>query len=227
MAHFYTATGLLVNMYSLLYALFATPDFSLFAKLNWLAILIDATDGTFARAVDVKMVIPSYDGALLDNIIDFQTFALLPALAVIRFGLIEGEGLQFLLASVVLISSAYAFCQTFAKTSESFVGFPSYWNIVVFYVYYLHTSAPVTVAVFVVCGVLSFVPIHFIYPTRTLSFFYTNLVGAYVWAALMLVPTFFPESKYALLAIRISFAYVVYYVAMSVYLDQQRRRMEA
>lgn len=227
MVHFYTATGLLVNMYSLLYAMFVTPDFSLFAKLNWLAILIDATDGTLARAVDIKKVIPTYDGALLDNIIDFQTFAILPALAVIQFQLIKGEALQFLLASIVLISSAYAFCQTRAKTSEAFVGFPSYWNIVVFYVYYLHTSTAVTIGVFVTCGVLSFVPMHFIYPTRTVAFFHINLAGAYVWAVLMLVPTFFPESEYAVLALRVSFVYVVYYAAMSVYLDQRRRRMDA
>lgn len=220
--------GLLINMYSLLYAIFApTPDFSLFAKLNWLAILVDATDGTFARAIDVKKVVPTYDGALLDNIIDFQTFALLPALAVIRFELIEGARLQFALASVALVSSAYAFCQTLAKTSEAFVGFPSYWNIVVFYVYYLRTSAPVTIALFLVCGILSFVPIHFIYPTRTVAFFHINLWGAYVWATLLLVPTLFPDSKYVTLSLRVSFMYVIYYFAMSVYLDQRRRKLEA
>lgn len=228
MVHFYTATGLLVNLYSLLYALFApTPNFEFFAMLNWLAILIDATDGTFARAVDVKKVVPGYDGALLDNIIDFQTFALLPALAVVRFELVRGQVLQFFVAAVVLLSSAYAFCQTTAKTEEAFVGFPSYWNIVVFYVYYLQCRTWVTVLVFVVCGVLSFVPVHFIYPTRTRMYFRCNLGGAYVWSALMLVPTFWGPGRYAMWALYASFVYVIYYTAMSLYLDQRRRRMEA
>lgn len=215
-------------MYSLLYALFGhTPQFQLFAKLNWLAILIDATDGTLARAVDVKNVVPGYDGALLDNIIDYQTFALLPALAVVRFALVEGDVLQFVVAGVVLLSSAYAFCQTTAKTDEAFVGFPSYWNIVVFYVYYLRCRTWVTVAVFVACGVLSFIPVHFIYPTRTEMYFRWNLGGAYLWSALMLVPTFWGRSRYALWALYASFVYVIYYTGMSLYLDQRRRKIEA
>lgn len=226
LVHLYTGTGLLVNMYSLLFALLETPDFSLFAKLNWLAILIDATDGTLARFVDVKKVVPTYDGALLDNIIDYQTFAVLPALAVVVFDIVPGEMLQFAVASAVLLSAGYQFCQTTAKTTEAFVGFPSYWNIVVFYIYYLRCSTPVTLAVFGICAVLSFVPIHFIYPTRTLANYYTNIIGAWIWATLMLVPTFFPQSKYAMPALYASFAYVVYYIAISVVLDQQRRKEE-
>lgn len=223
MVHLYTATGLFVNMYSLIYALI-TPDFTLFARLNWLAILIDATDGTLARAVNIKKAVPGYDGALLDNIIDFQTFAVLPALAVVRFGLIEGEGWQFFLACIVLLASAYAFCQTMAKTTEAFVGFPSYWNIVVFYIYYLQASKWTTVIVFVVCGVISFVPVHFVYPTRTKRFFKWNLGGAYVWASLMLVPTMWPESRYGVAALYLSFVYVMYYVGISFYLDAERRK---
>lgn len=226
LVHLYTGTGLLVNMFALLHALFRRPNFSLFAKLNWLAILIDATDGTLARAVDVKRVAPTYDGAMLDNIIDFQTFAVLPALAVTVFEIVPGVGLQYALAAAVLLASGYQFCQTLAKTSEAFVGFPSYWNIVVFYVYYLRTSVPVTVTIFLACTILSFIPIHFIYPTRTVAYFWVNIVGAYIWALLMLVPTFFPKSPYVVPALYVSFIYVVYYVAVSVVLDKRRRATE-
>ena len=39
---------------------------------------------------------------------------------------------------VALVASAYGFCQMPAKTTDGyFVGFPSYWNIVAFYLYVL------------------------------------------------------------------------------------------
>lgn len=225
LVHLYTASGLLVNMYSL-HALFLKADFSLFAKLNWLAIAIDATDGTFARAVDIKNVVPSYDGALLDNIIDFQTFSVLPALAVIVFDIVPGLAAQYVAAGAILIASAYQFCQTVAKTPDAFVGFPSYWNIVIFYIYYLRPSPVVTFTIIFGCAILSFVPIHFIYPTRTKEFQVLNLAGAYVWATLMLVPSFMPNSAYVMPALYVSFVYVLYYIALSIALDVQRRKHE-
>ena len=45
-------------------------------------------------------------------------------------------GWGWLVASVVLLSSAYGFGSTDAKTSDHFfTGFPSYWNIVALYLY--------------------------------------------------------------------------------------------
>ena len=44
------------------------------------------------------------------------------------------DALAFLVVSAMLLSSAYGFSQEAAKTSDHyFTGFPSYWNIVVFY----------------------------------------------------------------------------------------------
>lgn len=224
MVHLYTATGVLVNFYAILTAFIMSPDFHLFAKLNWLAILIDATDGTFARAVDIKNVIPNFDGALMDNIIDFQTFSLLPALAVVRFQIVPNVGLQFMLAGAILISSAYAFCQTMAKTSEAFVGFPSYWNIVVCYLYYLDAPPLVSASVVLVCAVLSFIPIHFIYPTKTKPYMFITLPGAYVWGCMMLFPCLFPSHHLVRPVLLSSLIYVAYYVCMSFYLDNLRRK---
>lgn len=224
LVHLYTATGLLVNFYSLLHAFIIAPNFHLFAQLNWLAILIDATDGTLARAVDVKKVIPIYDGALLDNIIDFTTFSLLPALAIVRFELVESTLLQYGLASAVLISSAFAFCQTLAKTSEAFVGFPSYWNIVVFYLYYLQSRTSIVTAVVLTCAILSFIPLHFIYPTKTKAYMALTLTGAYIWGAMMVFPCFFPSHPLVQPVLNWSLVYVVYYTLMSLYLDNVRRR---
>ncbi|CAN8065540.1 unnamed protein product [Agarophyton chilense] len=227
MVHLFTASGLLVNMFALLHAIFGQSDFNLFAKLNWLAIFIDAVDGTFARAVNIKKVIPTYDGAMLDNIIDFQTFSVLPALCIVVFELVQGKVAQYAAAVAILLASAYQFCQTIAKTPDAFVGFPSYWNIVVFYIYYLKPTTVVSMVLIFSCAVLSFIPVHFIYPTRTKEFHYVNHIGAYIWSGLMMVPTMQPESRYVKPALYASFVYVMYYFALSMALDVRRRKGQA
>ena len=46
----------------------------------FIATLIDATDGTLARAVRIKEVLPGFDGRRLDDLIDFLTYVFLPLL---------------------------------------------------------------------------------------------------------------------------------------------------
>lgn len=222
--HLFTGLGLLVSACSLHLAIYSTtPSFVLFARLNWLAIFIDAVDGTLARRFDVKTWASGLDGALLDNIIDFQTFALLPALALIVFETWIPLFIRYAMAGAVLISAGYAFCQTSAKTDTAFVGFPSYWNVVLFYVHELRPSLGVCIALYAVCAIVSFIPIHFIYPTKTPQFFWITMFGAYVWGSLMAVPVVFPDWEHKKLCIQVSLFYVVYYTAASLLLDSHRR----
>ena len=44
---------------------------SYFFALNLLAVFVDSTDGMFARKLKVKEVIPHFDGAKLDDLIDY------------------------------------------------------------------------------------------------------------------------------------------------------------
>ena len=53
-----------------------------------------------------------------------------------------------------LLASAYGFCQVEAKTDDGyFLGFPSLWNVVAFYLYVLHLPGWLAVAIVVVLGV--------------------------------------------------------------------------
>ena len=81
------------------------------------------------------------DGALLDNIADYLTYVFLPA-ALVAFGLLPGPWRWAAMAPV--LASGYQFRQERAKTDESFVGLPSYWNLVLLYLLVLQPSAPVT-----------------------------------------------------------------------------------
>jgi phosphatidylcholine synthase len=88
---------------------------------------------------------------------------------------------------VALLASGYGFCQLPAKTADGyFVGFPSYWNIVAFYLYVLHVPGWASTVLILLCSALTFVPSYYMYPSRgaTLSKT-TNFLGG-VWVVLLI-----------------------------------------
>ena len=132
-----------------------------------------------------------------------------------------------MLAVVPLLASAYQFCRVDAKTDDHlFLGFPSYWNIAAFYVIVLDLSPTAAAAVLLVCAVLVFVPIGYVYPSRTTTLQAPTLVLTCLWLvsyAVLLAQA--PDPSVVWLAI--SVAYVVYYVVLSLYLTARRGRPRA
>ena len=64
---------------------------SLGVRLMLVACLVDATDGTLARRLRVKELLPNFDGAKLDDLIDFLTFTSLPLALVWRAELLPAR----------------------------------------------------------------------------------------------------------------------------------------
>jgi phosphatidylcholine synthase len=147
---------------------------------------IDATDGVLARQADVARVVPGFDGRRLDDIIDFHTYTSLPLLLIWRSGALPGPMGWILIAP--LIASAYGFAQTDAKTEDGyFLGFPSYWNVVAFYLFFLAPPPWVSAAAVLILAVLTFVPLRYLYPSRPGRLNrITALLGA-PWALLLLL----------------------------------------
>ena len=145
--HLFTSLGL-VAAAGIAVLIFRGDDHSLrtaFA-LMWLATVIDAVDGTLARLASVSKVLPDFDGRRLDDIIDFQTYTSLPLLLIWRAGILPGAWSALLLFP--LVASAFGFSRVAAKTGDGyFLGFPSYWNIVAFYLYFLALPAWMSIAV--------------------------------------------------------------------------------
>jgi phosphatidylcholine synthase len=131
------------------------------------ATIIDATDGVFARLARVRERTPRFDGARLDDIVDYLTFVFLPVLLLYLAGdLPVAWGL--LVCAAVLLSSAYGFASLDAKTEDHFfTGFPSYWNIVALYVHAAGMNPAINAGVLAVLCVFVFVRIGYIYPSRT------------------------------------------------------------
>src|SRR5262249_58052599 len=116
-AHAYTAVGLVLAAVMAVCIVQGGPEAFRWAFLAMLAAcLVDSTDGTLARKLHVKEVLPRFDGTKLDDIIDFLTFTSLPLLLVWRSELLP-ESMSWVLV-FALVASAYGFCQIPAKTTD-------------------------------------------------------------------------------------------------------------
>src|SRR6188474_876171 len=164
LAHLYTASG---AVFAFLAAR-AVINFDYPAAFFWLGVqvVVDATDGMLARYARVSERVPWFNGAKLDDIIDYLTYVFVPVLVVWR-ALLVPDAWTVVVTAAMLLSSAFGFNRDDAKTDDHFfTGFPSYWNIVVFYLLVLRLSSTVNAAILLGLGVLVFVPIRYVYPSR-------------------------------------------------------------
>jgi phosphatidylcholine synthase len=214
LVHFYTALGLLCAAgMAVLIVRGDGAAFRIVFFLMMVATAIDATDGWLARKARVKDVLPGFDGRALDDLIDFHTYTSLPLLLLWRADILPGHLAWLLL--LPLLSSAYGFSQVHAKTPDGFfLGFPSYWNIVAFYVYVLHPQAWVSVTLIVTLVVLTFIPTPYIYATRGGPFARLINIGAALWFVLLGLVLLGVGGDPRTLAI-VSLVYPVTYLALS------------
>lgn len=196
-------------------------DPRIFFAAMWTTAFVDSVDGTMARKARVKEVVPQFDGALLDNIIDFLTFVFLPVLALPALGLLPGNWIWW--AILPLIASGYQFCQAAAKTEESFVGFPSYWNVVLIYLFVLGSPPWFTAALLSVFSLLVFIPTHYLYPSRTRWLRPLTLGLGGVWSIGLIAMCIDPSSEWAETLGWVSLYFPVYYLVMSFVYDHRIR----
>ena len=219
LVHFYTASGAVLAFLATL-ATFQ-DRYRLAFMLLIASTLVDATDGLLARWARVKELTPGFDGARLDDIVDYLTFVFVPMLIVYRAGhLPEGWGLAVVAA--VLLSSGYGFASLDAKTDDYFfTGFPSYWNIIALYIHAARMPALANAVLLLVLVVLVFVRIGYVYPSRTpILQGLTNILGA-VWTLMMLAITWLLPAPPPWLVVA-SLFFPVYYVALSLRLNAKR-----
>lgn len=218
--HAFTASGACVGLLALL-AIYQ-HNFLLALWLMGLAIVIDAVDGMFARMVKIKEAVPEVDGALLDNIVDFFTYTLVPCFFLLVTDLLP-EYWRIICVMVITFSSCYQFTQVDAKTSDHFFkGFPSYWNIAVFYLFFWQMTPLTNMVILLLLAILSFVPIKYVYPSR-LDYLTENKIlrlGMIVITILWGLATagllwLYPQSNHLLVSI--SLGYCLLYIGISLY----------
>jgi phosphatidylcholine synthase len=177
--HLFTATGAVLAMFAMLAAVDQRWD----VMFLWLvvALFVDGIDGPLARRYDVKKNWPTYDGELLDLIIDFLTYVFIPAYALFRSGLLPGWT-GWLAIIVITYGSVIYFVDTRMKTKDySFAGFPACWNMVVLVMFALHPPQWVILLVVILLTITMFTNFKFIHPTRTPRWYELNLGMTMAW----------------------------------------------
>ena len=220
LAHLYTATGAVVAF--LATAAIFQHDYRRAFFWLYVQVLIDATDGMLARMLRAKERLPWFNGAKLDDIVDYLCYVFIPALIVWHAQLVPA-GWSLLVVATMLLSSAYGFNRDDAKTADHyFLGFPSYWNIVVLYLFIARWPAHVNGIVLLTLATLVFVPLRYLYPSRGSEFKTPTLVLGAIWGALVLVMVWqLPSvSRSVFLA---SLVFPVYYFGLSLWLEVRRR----
>ena len=191
--------------------------------LMMVATAIDATDGWLARKARVKEVLPGFDGAALDNLIDFQTYTTLPLLLIWRAGLLPGEP-----RVAPAAAAARQRLRLLAGQRQD-----RRWILPRLPVVLEHRrvlSLRVAAASrgcrsrsSSTCSVLTFVPTPYIYATRGGPLAKTMNIGSAIWFVSLGFVLFGPEEHRRTVAI-VSLAYPVMYLALSAFVTFTRKR---
>lgn len=230
--HLFTASGAVFGVLAILAATQAysakmhdPSQYVYYLKLSFLyvalTIIIDAVDGTLARMVDIKKLAP-FDGALLDNIIDFMTYAIVPAVWVYVADVVP-DGYKSLCIALIVLAASYQFCQADAKTEDHFFkGFPSYWNLAIFYLIYFELGGAINIAIIAILCISSFIPIKYVYPSRMENVSRSKkirmviLILTIIWGAVTIYTAYmWPSSN--VIATMVIAVYCLFYFGLSLY----------
>lgn len=163
--HIFTASAACIGIYTL--EKIYQHEYIIALWLMAITVFIDAVDGSLARMVNVKKVLPQIDGALLDNIVDYLNYVITPCFFLLVKPDMLPEGYSLFIIAAISITSSYQFCQSDAKTPDHFFkGFPCYWNITVFYMFLFNTTATTNAILLTILSILIFVPVKYVYPSR-------------------------------------------------------------
>ena len=133
--HIFTASGLLAGFMAIL--AINAKDWR--AAMGWLIVcqFIDGVDGALARKFRVKEVLPNINGTTIDYVIDFATYAIIPAYFFYSAELVNYAWVLPLAFLILLVSAIYYGKEGMVSDDYYFIGFPVMWNVVVFYLVFI------------------------------------------------------------------------------------------
>lgn len=210
--HLLTASGAVLGVFALV--CIADGRLGQAALMMLGALVIDAVDGTLARAARVSEFVPQIDGRRLDDIVDFLNFVIVPMLFLWSAGNVSHPG--WLAAPVT--ASAVGFARVDAKTKDDFfLGFPSYWNILALYFWVLEIDPVVGTSVLVALSLAVFAPLKFLYPSKVdpMGLRVALGLGGVLWTAALVFCVVDPEAASATHLHELSLAYPAWYLYLS------------
>ena len=177
--HALTASGAFLGLLSMLEIVRGDAR----GALLWLgvALAIDGLDGPMARRLRIRDVIPKVDGAVLDLVVDYLTYVLVPAIFIYWFALLPPDW-SLAGAGFILVTSLYCFANIEMKTADNyFVGFPAIWNVVALYMYVLDFDVWANLVAVAVLGTFSFTKVKSVHPLRVRDLRTLTVGAAAAW----------------------------------------------
>ena len=138
MIHVLTASGAVAGLIALQKIIVGNVR----AGLIWLIIcqVLDGIDGPIARKYKIDEVQGTFDGRVLDLVVDYVTCAVVPSVLLIHVNLVR-QAAAVPVAGVILLTSALWFAKTDQESADHwFSGFPASWNIVIPSMVILHAG---------------------------------------------------------------------------------------
>ena len=180
--HLLTASGAALALAAMIAA--AADAWQTVFFLLGIALVVDGVDGPLARKVRVRDRVPWFDGAMLDLVVDYTSYVLVPAFVLARSGLLV-EPLATAAGIVIAVVGALYFADTRMKTSEqTFRGFPAVWNVVVYQLMVYQWPQWATLLVVALFAVLTFLPVEFVHPMRVKRLRPLTVAMTAAWALL-------------------------------------------
>ena len=177
--HVFTSLGLLAAFM----AIIALDEGDWRACFLWLLVsfFIDGIDGTLARLFQVENVLPSMDGKNIDYVIDFTTYALIPAIFFYKADMVEAHLMIPSIVFILISSALYYGKKGMVEDDQYFIGFPVLWNFVVFFQFFIfQNNQTLNFYSVIVIAIMHFVPLKYAYPSRARRYFFLHLAVSIV-----------------------------------------------
>lgn len=213
--HGFTASGAVIGVLALLAIL--RGDLAMATVFLLITLAIDSVDGTIARRVGVTTHAPGIDGRRMDDIVDYLNFVIVPAVFMVKAGSLPSP----MWVALPVLSSAFGFSRRNAKTDDDFfLGWPSYWNVLAFYLWLLDLSPASGGAWVLGLSIAIFVPWKYIYPSKLPNPLLRHGVSwsGMLWAVVVGVAALSPELAERFYLVQISLVYPAVYVGLSLWL---------
>lgn len=180
--HLLTASGAALALMAMLAA--GRGDWPMMFLWLLIAFIVDGIDGPLARKVAIRKNAPQWDGVLLDLIIDYLTYVIIPAYAMVEAQLID-PGWSLGAGLLICVTGAVYFADTRMKTDDnSFSGFPGCWNMVIFVLFTVDIGSWGAMLLMIVIALAQFPPLKFVHPVRTKRWKAVTLPITALWAVL-------------------------------------------
>lgn len=142
----------------------------------FICLVIDGVDGTFARKAKVDTVLPYMDGQNMDFVIDFASYAIIPAFFFYQAQMVSIQLMPLAIFVILMSSTIYYGKKGMVENNQYFIGFPVLWNFVVFIQFFIfQNNQTLNIITVIIFGILHFVPLRFAYPSRAKRYFWSHI----------------------------------------------------